>query len=81
MARSHHRKKHRSHVQQYKQNRQAAGEKPKSSGSRVFLVTGAVLGLAIGYIASTGTIPWVIAGLFIGAAAGYWAGKKIDSSR
>ncbi len=78
MARSHHRKKHKSHVQQYKQNRQAAGEKAKSTGTRAFLVTGAVLGFAIGYIATSGAITGMIIGLLLGAAAGYMGGKKID---
>ncbi len=78
MARSHHRKKHKSHVQQYKLNRQATGEKAKSTGTRVFLVTGVVLGFAIGYIATSGAVAGMMIGLLLGAAAGYMGGKKID---
>jgi uncharacterized protein YqgC (DUF456 family) len=78
MARSHHRKKHKEQLQQFKHKSDTALEKAKSKGSRVFAVTGAVLGLAIGYIASSGSYAWIAAGLVLGLLAGYFVGERID---
>ena len=83
MARSHHRKKHKQHLQQFKHSQEIAADKPKSKSSAtwVFGIAGAILGFAVSYFATSGAILWVIAGLFAGTAAGYFIGKKIDSQK
>ena len=82
MARSHHRKKHKQHLQQFKHSQDVVADKPKnkSSATWVFGIAGAILGFAVSFFAS-GAIVWVIAGLFAGTAAGYFIGKKIDSQK
>ena len=82
MARSHHRKKHKQHLQQFKHSQEVVADKPKSKSSAtwVFGIAGAILGFAVSYFAS-GAIVWVAAGLITGTAAGYFIGKKIDSQK
>ena len=79
MARSHHRKKHREHVKQFRQSHDTA----TSAGSNgkattIVMIVGAFTGLAVAYFASGGVLLWMTVGLIIGAAGGYFAGKKID---
>lgn len=81
MARSHHRKKHKQHLQQFKHSGDAGTSKAVSKAANVFAVGGAVFGFVIGYMASSGEIIWMIAGLLLGGAAGYFMGKKIDSGK
>lgn len=81
MARSHHRKGHKQHLQQFKHRGDSGTGKATSKGSSVFAVGGAVFGLAIGFMASSGGIIWIIAGLLLGGAAGYFIGKRIDASK
>ena len=78
MARSHHRKKHKTQLQHFKHDHDTPVEKVKARESRVFGVTGAVVGLAIGYIGSEGQIVWTLVGLFIGAFLGFIAGKSLE---
>ncbi|HEX7845996.1 MAG TPA: glycine zipper domain-containing protein, partial [Chitinophagaceae bacterium] len=78
MARPHHRKKHKQHLQQFKHRGDASAETAKSKGSSVFAVGGAVFGFAIGYIISSGSVLWMIIGLIVGGAAGYFLGERID---
>lgn len=79
MARSHHRKKHKSHVQQFKKERsQSAGAFKRSSTFPVFTIVGGLLGLIVGYIATNGSLTVVLIGLTVGAIGGYLLGRKID---
>jgi hypothetical protein len=82
MARSHHRKKHKQHLQQFKHSQEIGADKlkSKSSATWVFGIAGAILGFAVSYFAS-GAIVWVAAGLIVGTAAGYFIGKKIDGQK
>ena len=80
MARSHHRKKHKSHLQQFRHSHDVAGPREGSSGKAtiVFAIAGALFGFAIVYFATSGSIPWMIGGAIAGGIAGYFIGKKID---
>ena len=78
MARSHHRKKHKAQLQHFKHDHDTPAEKVKARESRVFAVTGAVVGLAIGYIGSEGQIIWTLAGLIIGGLLGFIAGRSLE---
>ena len=72
----HHRKKHK-HFQPPPRKDQPA--KKGTPTSTAFAITGGVIGLVIGYLA-TGNIIWAIAGLLIVAAVGYLFGRNIDKS-
>jgi F0F1-type ATP synthase assembly protein I len=80
MARSHHRKKHKEHVRQFRQSHDTSVSSPKLKGKAVsiFTVVGALTGFAIGWFATQGSILWLIVGLLAGGAAGYLIGRKID---
>jgi hypothetical protein len=80
MARSHHRKKHKSHVRQFRRQQGSdSGAFKRSSTFPVFTIIGGLLGTVVGYIATSGEILWVAAGLIAGAAAGYFLGRKVDA--
>jgi hypothetical protein len=79
MARSHHRKSHKQHLQHFKHKEGADTKaKPKAKTAGVFGIIGLVLGLAVGYIATSGSTLWM--GVFAVAfgAAGYFVGQKVD---
>ena len=82
MARSHHRKKHKQHLQQFKHSQVTTADTPKSKSSAtwVFGIAGAILGFAVSYFAS-GALLWVAAGLIAGTAAGYLIGRRIDDQK
>lgn len=84
MARSHHRKKHKQHLRQFKSTHDshvtATAARNKVSGRWMFAIAGLILGGAIGYFAS-GDIIWVVAGTAAGTALGYLIGKKVDSGK
>ena len=81
MARTHHRKKHKSHLQQFKHSHDLADSRESNSGKAtiVFGIGGALFGFAIVYFATSGSIPWIIAGALAGGVIGYVIGKKIDT--
>jgi len=81
MARSHHRKKHKSHLRQFRHSHDITGttSNAKTKASSVFSIAGALAGFAVSYFATQGSWAWVAGGLVIGAAAGYLIGKSIDS--
>ncbi|MBM3415623.1 MAG: hypothetical protein FJY20_04075 [Bacteroidetes bacterium] len=81
MARSHHRKKHKTHVRQFRQSHDTSVSPTKGKGraTSVFTISGAVLGFAIGYFATPGSMLWLVIGLLAGGAAGYLIGKRVES--
>ncbi|MBL0232804.1 MAG: hypothetical protein IPQ08_03970 [Chitinophagaceae bacterium] len=78
MARSHHRKKHRTHLQQFKHSHEMAETRSTTKASSLFAVVGALTGGAVGFFASQGGWIWIGIGLLVGAAIGYFLGKKLD---
>ena len=78
MARSHHRKKHKEQLRQFKHKEEEAYPKAKSKAANVFALVGAIIGLAVSYFASEGSITWIFIGLIAGGVAGYLIGRKID---
>jgi VIT1/CCC1 family predicted Fe2+/Mn2+ transporter len=81
MARTHHRKKHKEHLRQFKHSHDTVASKTKGKAIYVFLIIGAIVGLAIGYFASTGATGWMAIGLVAGGIAGYLIGRSIDGSK
>jgi len=81
MARPHHRKKHKQHVQQFKHRGDFVASKAKGKASYTFLVIGIIVGSLIGYFAGDGAIGWMGIGLAIGGAAGYYIGYRIDAAK
>ncbi len=82
MARSHHRKKHKEHLRNFKHNHEhTPAQVAKGKSVWLFTIAGAVVGLMISYFAVNGTIAWTLAGLLIGAAAGFFISKKLDANQ
>ncbi|MBE2231770.1 MAG: AtpZ/AtpI family protein [Chitinophagaceae bacterium] len=82
MARSHHRKKHREHVRQFRQTHDTSTAEGRSGKAvNIFMIAGALAGFAIGYFASGAEPLWMATGLLLGAAGGYLAGRKIDEGK
>ena len=81
MARSHHRKKHKEHLRQFKHKEETTVTTATSKAAGVFAIVGAVIGLAVSYFGSEGSIIWTVIGLMVGAAAGYLVGRNIDNSK
>ncbi|MBS1760540.1 MAG: hypothetical protein JST23_10495 [Bacteroidetes bacterium] len=84
MARSHHRKKHKSHVRNFKQEKEGIGlleaKKSRSSGKVVFALGGAVAAFVISYFATDSNL-WMAVITLIGAGLGYLLGKQIDNMK
>jgi hypothetical protein len=79
MANTHHRKTHKQHLQNFKQHGDgAAGKAAKQKSTSVLTIIGAVVGLAIGYMSSSGSLLWMGVGAVIFACLGYIIGKKVD---
>jgi hypothetical protein len=81
MARSHHRKKHKAHLRKFKHSHDVSSSKATGKAAGVFTFGGIVVGLATGFFASNANILWVIVGAALGAIAGFFLGKKLDSDR
>ncbi|MEO7924603.1 MAG: hypothetical protein ABIR30_13060 [Chitinophagaceae bacterium] len=82
MARSHHRKKHKEHLRQFRHSQETSastGGKGKSTGW--FTAIGAALGFAVSYFATQGTIIWIAAGIIAGGIVGFYIGRNIDSEK
>lgn len=81
MARPHHRKKHKSHLRQFRHTHDTSVSSGglKGKAVSVFTIAGAIAGLAIGYFATQGTMLWVVVGLLAGGAAGYFIGRRMDA--
>ncbi len=78
MARSHHRKKHKEQLRQFKLKEETTYPKAKSKAANIFAIVGAIIGLAVSYFASEGSILWISIGLIAGGIAGYLIGRKMD---
>lgn len=81
MARSHHRKKHKEHLRQFKHDLDSAHSSSTAKGKVTILFTliGAATGFAISFFAAGASLVWIAVGLAAGAATGYFTGRKIDS--
>ena len=81
MARSHHRKKHKAHVKQFRQSHDTNVSTKTTTRAKSYLVLtigGALAGLAISYFANAGAV-WLILATLVGGLIGYVIGKKMDS--
>jgi outer membrane lipoprotein SlyB len=81
MARSHHRKKHKEHLRQFKHSHDTAGSAPKGKAGNIFPIVGAVLGFAISFFASNGSMIIMAIGLIAGAVIGWLIGKNLDKQK
>jgi hypothetical protein len=79
MARSHHRKKHKEHLRQFRHSHDTTSSKSRGRASNTFLIIGAVVGFAIGFFAAEGDITWSLIGLAAGSVLGYFIGRRIDA--
>ena len=79
MARSHHRKKHKTHLRQFQHDQDTGTDRIRNSSSTgTLVVIGIILGLAVGYFAS-GSVPlWIAAGGIAGGLLGYLVGRYLD---
>jgi VIT1/CCC1 family predicted Fe2+/Mn2+ transporter len=80
MARSHHRKKHKEQLRQFKHKEGTTYSTPKSKAANIFAIVGAIVGLAVSYFATEGSILWISVGLIVGGIAGYLIGRKVDTN-
>ena len=80
MARSHHRKKHKEQLRHFKHKEETTFSTPKSKAANIFAVMGAIVGLAVSYFASEGSVLWIYIGIIVGVIAGYLIGRKLDSN-
>jgi hypothetical protein len=81
MARSHHRKKHKQHVQQFRHKGDFAVSKAKGKASYTFLIIGVIVGFLIGYFATNGLVGWMGIGSVAGGVIGYFIGARIDAGK
>lgn len=79
MARSHHRKKHKEQLRQFKHKDETTVSTPKSKASNIFAIIGAIIGLAVSYFASEASILWILIGFIAGGTGGYLIGRRIDA--
>ena len=80
MARSHHRKKHKEQLRQFKHKEETTWSTPKSKAANMFAIAGAVVGLAISYFSTEGSPLWIAIGVIAGGFAGYFIGHRVDES-
>lgn len=80
MARSHHRKKHKEHLRQFKQKTGTTWTTPKSKAANVFAVAGAAVGLIVSYFSAEGSLVWISVGLVAGGVCGWLIGRRVDQS-
>lgn len=78
MARSHHRKKHKEHLKQFRDHSETAAKTNKGSTVVTLTIAGLLAGFGIGYIATDGNWIWMAAGTVVMGVAGYFLGHKID---
>jgi membrane protein DedA with SNARE-associated domain len=81
MARSHHRKKHKEHLRQFKHKSDTVSSTARTKAAGVFTIVGAVIGSAVGYMVTHGALLWTLIGLMAGVTAGYLIGRNVDKGR
>ena len=82
MARSHHRKKHKEHLRQFRHNQDVSSSRSgKVKATGLFTVIGAALGFAVSYFAANGSMTWIIVAVIVGAIGGYYIGRNIDREK
>jgi len=83
MARSHHRKKHKAHVRQFRQSHEggSSADVPKTKATFLFAGLGAILGFAVGYFGSSGSLLWMAIAAVLGGVTGYYLGRNIDAGK
>jgi VIT1/CCC1 family predicted Fe2+/Mn2+ transporter len=81
MARSHHRKKHKEHLRQFKHKGEAVSATPKSKASGIFAIAGAIIGLAVSYFGTQASMIWMAVGVVVGGVVGYFIGRRVDSDK
>jgi len=82
MGRTHHRKKHKENLRQFKQSHDSTTTSKavkKGKSTRLFTIIGGAIGLGVTYFASL-TWVWLIVGVVTGLIAGYVVGNKIEKS-
>jgi len=83
MARSHHRKKHKTHVRQFKQIHDTSvpvGSAGKGKATPIFIIGGGLAAFAISYFATGGAWIWVGLITIAGSAIGYYFGQRMDKA-
>ena len=79
MARSHHRKKHKTQLRQYHHTHDGETSKVrKRKVTSTMTVIGIIVGVAVGYFGSDGMPLWIGIGAVIGGIAGYITGFFLD---
>ena len=53
----------------------------KSKASGIFTVGGAIIGLAVTYFGTQGSLVWILIGAIAGGVGGYLIGRKVDSDK
>jgi len=81
MARSHHRKKHKEQLRQFKNKGETVSHAPKSKASGIFTIGGAIIGLAVTYFGTQGSVLWILVGAVAGGLVGYLIGRKVDAEK
>ncbi len=82
MPRSHHRKKHKSHVKQFKESHDTTvSANAKGKAAWIFSIAAAAAGFAITFFASGGAWLWIAIFTAGCGAAGYYFGKKMDQEK
>ena len=81
MARTHHRRKHKQHLEQFKHRQDATASAPHSRATTVFAVVGLIAGLFTSYFIFDGALLPVIAIAIIAAVLGYYIGKSVDGRK
>lgn len=79
MARSHHRKAHKTNLRKYQHTQEGIDKvSRKSKVTGTFTVIGAIVGAAVGYFATDGVPLWIGIVAVAGAAAGWGIGRLMD---
>ena len=84
MARSHHRKKHKEHLRQFKHSHDGSTTSERKATSKavvIFGILGALIGFAVGYFGSNDSLVWSGIGMVVGAITGYYLGRNVDRGR
>ncbi len=78
MARSHHRKKHKTQLRQYQHINEGSSKGKKRKVSGTIAVIGTIVGMSVGYFATNGILLWIAFGAVVGGLAGFLIGRHLD---